>query len=721
MMPASDSLPLGQELLKKNVDWILPIVAVMLGVSIFLFNPTILQVLRNSVFDEYQRWSPRTYQDVPVRIIDIDDASLAKLGQWPWPRTRLADLVDRLRTGGAAAIAFDMMFSEPDRTSPKSLLAVWKPSPALQAALAKQPDHDTVFAKSIAKGGVVLGHALTRDGSFPDHFAKPFRIIQLGPSPLPFLPQFNGTVASLDPLQDAAAGNGAISFIPDTDGVIRRVPLMLRLGDQAIPSLAAEALRVAQGERNYFVQTSDKENAGIEAVRIGPLSVPTTAQGDIWIRYTEPQASRYIPAWKVFAGQVPADLIQGHILLVGSSAQGLMDLRFSPLGGTMPGVEAHAQALEQILTGDSLRRPGWAPALEVLGIVVGGLLVGFISMYAGAMMSAGASVLTLILTAWGGWYAYTKYGLLLDPVTPGLALLLIFILTSLLHHAATERRQRWVKQAFARYLSPNLVNYLVSNPGQLELGGSRRECSFIFTDLASFTNLMENLDPVEAVTLLNAYLDNMIRIAFKHDGTLDRIVGDAVAIMFSAPIEQPDHRQRALSCALEMHRFASDYAAAANKRGIPFGSTRIGIHTGEVTVGNFGGTTIFDYRALGDPVNTAARLETVNKQLGTWVCVSEATLSGCPNTTARPVGKLVLKGKTHPLMVYEPAFTAEGEVATPDEVYANAYQLMAQNNPMALEVFKRLAEERPEDPLVKFHLQRLQAGQTGEVIVFTQK
>ncbi|NTV96254.1 MAG: adenylate/guanylate cyclase domain-containing protein, partial [Thiobacillus sp.] len=353
--------------------------------------------------------------------------------------------------------------------------------------------------------------------------------------------------------------------------------------------------------------------------------------------------------------------------------------------------------------------------------VVGGLLVGFIGVSAGALLSALAATATLAVTGLGGWYAYSRHGLLLDPMTPALVLLAVFILASLYHHISSERRQRWVKRAFSRYVSPNLVSYLVDHPGHLELGGTRRECSFIFTDLAGFTNLMEKLDPGEAVALLNDYLDNMIHIAFEHEGTLDRIVGDAVAIMFSAPVEQPDHRQRALNCAIAMHRYAQRYAAAANARGVPFGATRIGIHTGEVTVGNFGGSTIFDYRALGDPVNTASRLESVNKQLGTLVCVSEATLSGCTGIVARPVGKLVLKGKTEALMVYQPLIPPEGEAAAPDPDYEAAYRLMAANDPACLAAFERLAAERPDDPLVRFHLGRLGKGQTGEVIAFTEK
>lgn len=705
---------------KMNVSWLLPIVSVALGLGIFLLDPHPIQVLRNAVFDQYQRWSPRVYQDAPVRILDIDEESLRRLGQWPWPRTRVAELVERLRQAGAAAIVFDVMFTEPDRTSPRSMGTLWQPPAELGRLLRQLPDHDEVLARSFAQGGVVLAHTLLRKGAPPEHFARPFRMVALGPSPLPFLAPFESTVAALPGLQEAAAGNGAINFLGDTDGVIRRVPLMLRLGDHAVPSLVAEALRVAQGARNILVKTAEKEGVGLEEARIGQVVIPTNAHGEIWVHYTRPEAQRTLPAWKALAADLPAEAVNGRIVLIGSSAQGLMDLRFSPMGGVIPGVENHAQALEQILTGVYLERPRWAQALEAIGILVLGLVVGFTGIWAGAIASATTAAVALALTNWGGWYLFTRHGLLLDPVTPGVALSLIFILTSLLHHAITERRQRWVRQAFARYLSPNLVSYIVDHPEQLELGGERRVCTFLFTDLAGFTPLMEKLDPTEAVSLLNEYLDNMIRIAFQHEATLDRIVGDALVIMFSAPVEQPDHRQRALRCAREMHLFARKYAARANARGIPFGQTRIGIHTGEVTVGNFGGSTIFDYRALGDPINAAARLETVNKQLGTLVCVSEATLSGSPETQARTVGRLILKGKSEPLLVFEPLLTEDPAPAA-DAEYQAAYELMARANPDALAAFEKLHRERPDDPLANFHLKRLRAGEQGDLIVFTEK
>jgi len=706
---------------KLDAGWLVPLVAVTLGLVFYLLDSMFLQVLRNGVFDQYQRWQPRIYQTAPVRIIDIDDASLAKLGQWPWPRTRIAELVEQLRSAGAAVIVFDVIFAEPDRTSPAALLKIWQPGPELRRHISALPDHDSVLAATLASGGVVLGHALTRENNALVSFASPFRIVNLGPSPLPYLHPFRGSITALPDLQAAAAGNGAISFVSDSDGIVRRVPLLLSLQGRAVPSLVSEALRVAQGERNIMVKTADAEGAGLHSVRIGALDIPTTAHGEVWVRYSKPVADRYLPAWRVLAGEAPDAALRDHIVLIGSSAQGLLDLRFSPLGGMIPGVETHAQALEQILSGDHLSRPNWAPGLEAAGIVAGGLLVGFLGLLTGALLSATAVVIVLFVTGLGAWYAFAEFGLLLDPVTPGLALMMIFILTSLQHHVSSERRQRWVKQAFSRYVSPNLVSHLVDNPGQLELGGSRRECSFIFTDLTGFTQLMEKLDPADAVALLNDYLDNMIRIAFKHEGTLDRIVGDAVAIMFSAPVEQADHRQRALRCALEMHAYAQAHAAQANQNGIPFGTTRIGIHTGEVTVGNFGGSTIFDYRALGDPVNTAARLESVNKQLGTLVCVSEATLSGCPDAVARPVGRLVLKGKSQPLLVFQPLIGLDANPLKADVDYQAAYSLMVNQDARAIAAFRDLASQRADDPLVKMHLARLEAGQTGDVIVFTEK
>ena len=725
----------------KYFVFVVPFIAIIGGLALLLADPLPFQSLRNGLFDQYQRWSPRPFQSVPVRIVDIDEESLKRLGQWPWPRTRLAELVDRLNASGVAAIGFDVVFAENDRTSPKAVVDLWSLKGELRNKLEKLPDHDQVFAHSICQAPVVVSFALERgisrktgdqpaSGRISNPPVRPYRYINSGEPPNRWLHPFDRAISSVPVIEEAAKGNGAMSFLPDSDGVVRRVPLVVKVAGEPVSTLSAELLRVGQGAKNFILKAAEERDTGLAEIRIGEFSIPTTANGEIWLHYSNAVPNRYIPAWKILSGEVSNELIENHLVLVGASAQGLMDLRFSPLGRLIPGVEAHAQALEQILSGHFLLRPSWATAVEAAVIVIGVLLVGLLSLRTKSLAGALASIALLASVIGGGWFAFRNYGLLLNTVTPAFMLIVTFVLGSLIHHFISEREQRWIKAAFSRYVSPNRVLHLVNHPDDMELGGRRQECSFVFTDLTGFTTMMESIDPAEAVALLNGYLDEMIAIAFRHDGTLDRIVGDSVAIMFSAPVPQHDHRARALACAMEMDNFACRYALELQPRGIRFGNTRIGIHTGEVIVGNFGGSTMFDYRALGDPVNTAARLESVNKHLGTAICLSEATLTGCSeNTVVRPVGKLVLKGKTQALQVYEPVSPARAAGYAPLEEYCQAYELMVSDDGAyvnnehfpALRVFTHLAERFPNDPLIALHLKRLFEGDRGDLIVMNEK
>ena len=581
----------------------LPLRCAAAALLVVLTQPVALQILRNAQFDQFQRWQPRTYVDNGVVIVDLDDESLRRLGQWPWPRTQLAALVDALRAHGAGVIALDALLVEPDRTSPRLVSAQWDLAPAVRQVVDALPDHDAVLAQSLAKGVVVLGMVLVQgtDKTAPALPATlPYRVMEMGERSSVYLHRFDSATLPLPQLLHASSGLGALNFVADADGVVRRVPLVFSVGQKVIPSLVAETLRVAQGAQNYVIKGADRSGAGLQELRIGKMTVPTTAEGEMWVHYSPNVPARLEPAWKVLAGAVPPQRVAGKLVLVGSSAQGLMDMLVSPLGEVMPGVTAHAQALEQILAGQTLLRPSWATGLEALLAVLGCLAIGLVATAARAAISAVFSF-TLVALALGlAWWAFSSQHLLISVLNPVVGMMFTFLLCSVVHHLATEREQRWIRQAFSRYVSPNRVEHLVSHPEQLELGGKRQECSFIFTDLAGFTTMMEAMDPAPAVAVLNAYLD--------------RIMGDAVAIVFSAPIPQSDHRQRALDCALAMDAFASVYATdVQSTQGIAFGHTRIGVHTGEVIVGNFGGSTMFDYRALGDAVNTASRLEGVNK------------------------------------------------------------------------------------------------------------
>ena len=678
--------------------WGLPVLALALALVTSWMDPPALRSLRNATFDQFQRWHPRPYGDPPVRIVDLDDESLRRVGQWPWSRDQVARLLAAIDQQQPASVAVDVTFAERDGSAVR--------------------DGDAELARVLTQGRVVLGFGLTpqrQPGADPsdDGLKLKAGFFAMGGDPVPFLPSFAAAVTNLPDLQDAAAGQGAMTFIPDVDGIVRQVPLVLSLDGRLVPSLTAEALRLAAGVGHYTVR-SEGDQGGVIDVRIGDRTIATDDSGAFWVHYTRPQPQRSIPAWQVLAHQLPADALKGKVVLVGTSAQGLMDLRFSPLGGIIPGVEVHAQALEQVLSGQRLSRPGWAPAVEWLALLLGGAGVAVLAMKRSAAVSSAGFVAVSGALFAAAWAAFVQAQVLVDPVAPLLGLALVFIPTTVMRYLQSERRQRWMKQTFSRYVSPNLVDYLIAHPDALVLEGRRQRCSFVFTDLAGFTRLMETMDPATAVGLVNGYLDRMIAIAFEHDGTLDRIVGDAVAIMFSAPVEQADHEQRALRCALAMQAFSRRYVDELAARGITFSETRIGVHTGDVTVGNFGGEAIFDYRALGDPVNTAARLEGANKHLGTLVCVSEATLAGCPGATVRPIGRLRLVGRSSYLMTYEPVPVADAD-------YQHAFELLRTDSRDALAAFETLAAARLGDPLVSLHLARLRAGKTGDAIDLLEK
>jgi adenylate cyclase len=721
----------------RQLGLLAPLLVVALGLLVFLWNPVPVQVMRHTVFDQFQRWQPRVYSNTqanaPVRIIAIDEESLRRLGQWPWPRTLIAQLTTRLQAAQPSAIAFDVLFSEPDRTSPQSMARIWRAPSLITETLRQLPDHDVVLAQAFARGPVVLGFAMgqllgeteppesaTFDADTALQLTKtPF--VAVGNSALQAVHGFSQSVIPLAALQQPARGLGALAYVPDSDGVIRRIPLLLRYGNQLLPALSAEALRVAQGANHFVTRSTEGPGGSLQDIRIGALTVPTNSQGEVWLHYTRDEPGRYVAAWEVMAGTVPPEALRGKILLVGATAPGLMDLRFTPLSRALPGVEIHAQVVEQLLAGTGLQRPAWAQPLEAAALLAGGTGVGWLALATPALVSFGW-VAALLALLWAlVWWAFSAHAVLLDPVLFSLVILLSFVAASIVRHLASERRQAWIKQAFSRYVSPNLVTHLIDQPGALELGGKRQQCSFVFTDLAGFTALMEQMNPAEAVGVLNVYLDRMIAIAFSHEGTLDRVVGDAVAIMFSAPLAQADHQRRALACALEMQRFAQSYEAELKARGMAFCQTRIGVHSGEVIVGNFGGAAIFDYRALGDPVNTASRLEAANKLLGTLVCVSEATLQGCPDALVRPVGRLLLPGKTQPLMAYEPRLNTLPDAPDHWPAYTQAFELMKHTSPRALPEFEALRRLHPDDPLVKLHRDRLAAGDVGDLITLASK
>jgi len=377
----------------------------------------------------------------------------------------------------------------------------------------------------------------------------------------------------------------------------------------------------------------------------------------------------------------------------------------------------HAIAVNNILRGDGIET--FAPRQRLLLALPLALLIALATISFGfpsAIMSC-----LLGAAAWtGSAILLFDQNLALPLLIPLAAGAMTFVLVLGLRFVFLDNDARFLRKAFASYVAPELVDQLIKNPEQLKLGGERREMSFLFTDLAGFTSLIEQQDPDEAVRLLNTYLDQMITIAKRHGGTIDKVVGDAVVVIFSAPVGLSDHAKRAVDCALDMDAFATSFAAGQQAKGIPFGQTRIGVNSGTAIIGNFGGNEYFDYTALGDAMNTAARLESVNKKLGTRIAVSGETVQRCPDFSGRPVGHLILKGKTQATQVYEPLSSA-AEQARLFADYTSAFDLLERNAADAADAFKALAKDFPDDALIHFHLSRLNSGLTGATIEMQEK
>lgn len=707
----------------RLISWLASILALFAAAAMQLLTPSLHIDLRNAVFDTYQVLKPREVANNRVKIIDINDESLARIGQWPWPRDVMAELVTKLTAQGAASVTFDVAFPESDRAAPRRYLQKWQNNPEIARLILRLPDTDAVFAEALKQSPSVTGFSLNIGEPSTRLPAKRAGVVVQGSDPSAFLHRFDKAVTSIPEIETAAAGNGSFNFIPDGDGVIRRVPLVLKFGGEFYPTLALEALRVAQGDRNIIIvtdaQAGDTEANGITHVRVGKRSIPTDRQGQVWVHYTPSLQERVIPAWMVLNDALPENALDDAIVFIGPSSEGLKDLRFSPLG-PLPGVEVHAQLVEQILDGTYLQRPYWAGHFEFLLIVAVWLIVVPAAFRLGAAWAAVAVAAVVVGVLAMSWLLFSEANYLVNPNMPVLAAIAIYVGAAVPRFVDSERQRRWISGAFSSYISPNLVEHLIENPGELSLGGERRECSFVLTDLAGFTGLVEQSDPATIAALLNDYLEGMVEIAFQNDGTLDRIVGDAVAVMFSAPIEQADHAARAVRCALEMNRFASEFARTRGTADKPLGPTRIGVNTGTVTVGNFGGGAMFDYRALGDPINTAARLESANRYLGTQVCVAGTTVARCADFVGRPIGDLWLVGKSEGIAAFEPldedSFRSERIQA-----YMQAYQRLASGDAGVVAEFEALHERFPDDGVIAFHLDRLRDGETGTQIRFEQK
>jgi len=635
-----------------------------------LADPRPLQELRLRTFDFYQVLRPRVQQGYPVVIVDIDEASLKAIGQWPWPRTTVADLVTRITQLGALVIGFDIIFPEPDRMSPAIAEQSFRGIDAeTRAKLDGLPSNDAVLADAIKHSHVVVGQAgaATPAPPTPAEAALQTGFAVRGPNPAPYLVTFPGLLRNVLPIEAAAAGRGLFSINPERDGIIRRVPVIMEAQGALVPSLAMDMLRVVSQSGAILVRVDD---AGVQSVAVPGLEVPTDQNGQFWVHFNKHDPARFVSAKDVLQGDVPADRFRGRLVLIGTSATGLLDLKTTPVEAAMPGVEVHSQILESVLNKSLLVHPDYAIGAELavavligLGIIVAApMLSATVVVLLGAVVVAGLIGLSL--------YLFVAQNLLIDFTYPLISSWLIYLVLTFVNYFREQKQRQQIRSAFGYYLSPHMVEQLARSPEKLVLGGEERRMTILFSDVRGFTTISEHYkdDPQGLTRLMNRFLTPLTNAIIERKGTIDKYIGDAIMAFWNAPVDDDEQEANACDAALEMQARAAalnvELKREAETNGGKYMPLRIGVglNTGPCVVGNMGSDFRFNYSVLGDTVNFASRLEARTKDYRLPLVIGSRTAEGARQKFASmEIDLIQVKGKTQPEAVFAVLGRAEVE------------------------------------------------------------
>lgn len=681
---------IGLPLQKFILPFIAPMAVLLTAVSLQLWQPYPIEFTRNLVFDQYNRWLPRQEQDSPVVFVDIDEASLAQLGQFPWPRSVFADLVDKMTGYGSAGIAFDILFTEADRTAPAEILPVWENlrlsenAPewqALRAAITAQiTSPDDALARAMADAPVIMATMMSDEAA---RLAAPKAGIAVraqgssdtdGLDPMRNVPASSFAISNRDVLNDNALGLGSINARIDDDGIIRRAALLFRAGEHIYPSLALESLRVAQGAGSIVLRASDVRGEGsysagfgLSRLKVGRVIAPIEPDGSMRLYFAESSDIQTVSAYEILQPDFDMTRLAGKIAFIGTSAAGLKDIRATPLNPATPGVEVHIQTVQQMLAGTYLTRPIWVQMAEALATMIIGLGV-VVMVYRFSLVPSIAFLgLALISGAAISWHQFSNHLVLIDPATPGLSIFLTFLTAAFLHFLETARERREVRNAFQYYLAPDMVEQVASDPDKLKLGGETRDLTILFCDIRGFTTISEAFaDAPEKLThIINIFLTGLSSVIQSRSGTIDKYIGDNIMAFWNAPTDVAQHGYQACRATLEMvdalvevnETLRQDAFLGGFEQEIRIG---IGLNSGATLVGNVGSDQRFNYSVMGDTVNVAARLEGQTKDYAQTILIGESTYAdamraindGQPPMAFLELDLIALKGKALPQRIY---------------------------------------------------------------------
>ncbi|MGE5737543.1 MAG: CHASE2 domain-containing protein [Betaproteobacteria bacterium] len=658
----------------------LSVVTIAWVISLFWFGAAVLDGIELNLLDLRFRMRGPLKPLPTVVLAAIDERSLANEGRWPWRRSVIAKLVDKLSEDGAHAICFDVQFSEPDDNANLAFVEdVSREVDSLaindkrlnQFLTQRQADanNDNILAKSLQRSNtpVILGyffHMRQKESGLnlpPEEIANRFTEISSSKYPLvyyknpergaPFLKAY-APQNNLPLLTKAATASGYFSVATDQDGVVRWMPLVIQGSDELFPSLSVVCVQQHLGAPQLSVRVGE---TGVNGVQIGDRFIPTNETGQMLINYRGP--AHTFPHYSVsdiLLGNVSKGTFLNKIVIVGATAIGIGDLRSTPFGHVFPGPEVHANVIDNMLAADFIRRPAWSAIFDMMAIVLLGTIVGVTLPRMSAIRGFLFALVLFLSYVTLTHVLFVQERVWLNMVYPIFALGATYTVLTVYRFVAEERERKRIKETFKQYVAADVIEEVLKSPQQLKIGGQEKLLTVLFSDLAGFTAFSEHNTPQQVIELLSEYHDRMTERPFDHQGTLIGYIGDELIALFGAPVEQPDQAQRACAAALAMLRQRNTLGDEWVKMGRPRLRARTGIDTGTMLVGNIGSKYRFTYSVLGDHVNLASRLEQINKAYGTLIMISE-------NTARQVMGKFVMRrvdlikvvGRTQALEIYE--------------------------------------------------------------------
>ena len=690
-----------------------------------------LNQLENWTYDARLNYKRLNTIDDRIVIVDIDESSLALEGRWPWSRDKLAAIVNNLfEVYQADVVGFDIVFAEKDESSGLKefeFLASTelKDDPLFHKALDNiRPslEYDQMFAKALKDRNVVMGYYFKSNVSENE-------IAQSGLLP-PAVTKLNKQLSARLPINKALGYGGNLNILQssarsggffdnpfvDSDGVFRRVPLIQIHQDQVYASLALSTTQAYLKNSDIKLNvvnngTKNDQYYALESVHINEFSIPVDGKGAVYVPFRGLSYSfPYISAHKILNKKIDPDSLKGKIVLVGTTAPGLLDLRSTPVQSVYPGVEIHANIISGILDQRINHSPAWAIGYEFIILILIAATMAFLLPVSSPLMATVATTIVLILTVSGTLMAWNSQ-IILPLASPVLLIVLNYILHMSYGFFIESRGKRQLAHLFGQYIPPEIVDEMSKSPANFSLDGENKVMTVLFSDVRGFTTISEGMDPKQLTQLMNALLTPMTRVIHKHRGTIDKYMGDAIMSFWGAPLEDPDHARHALHAAMEMMVELKIMQKDFESRGWPPINIGIGLNTGNMNVGNMGSEFRMAYTVLGDSVNLGARLEGLTKEYGVNIIVSESTKESIPEFTYRDLDLVRVKGKNEPIAIFEPiGHEDEIDEATTLELarYNQALQsFRAQNWDQAETDFFALSQIHPDRFLYQVYLNRV--------------